>query len=152
MSSTIQSEAFLEFSKFFRGDLRIHKNLLVRFSSFQHFGCYRQPGFLSCNFFNRCHVRHVYLLLCRHCAYCSNKIVSRLRVRESDNPVYKVEERLKFLGSVAPLYSKAQMYLLRRCRTPALRRGAVCTFPYRLRDLLRFAQDASRSAAARRSG
>ncbi len=104
MSASFLSEAFFELSEFFTRYFGIGKYLLIRFSCFQHRGGY----FLSGNLFDRCDIRHGYLLLLCHRTHFSDEFVSCLDAGEGDDPVDEVEERLKFLGCVAFCYSKAQ--------------------------------------------
>ena len=112
VSASFLSKTFLELSKFFGGYLSAEKNSFIRISQLEHSGRYFNSGcpsgFFSGNLFDRCDIRHVYLLLCRHCAYCSDEFVSCLDAGEGDDPVDEVEECLEFLGRIAFCYSKAQ--------------------------------------------
>jgi len=62
MSASFLSEAFFELSEFFTRYFGIGKYLLIRFSRFQHRGGRFKLGFFSGNLFDRCDIRHVYLL------------------------------------------------------------------------------------------
>ena len=120
VSASFLPEAFLEFGEFFGGDLRAEKNSFIRISQFEHSGRYFKSGlsygfnsgclsrFLSGNLFDRCNVRHVYLLLFCHRTHFSDEFVSCLDAGEGDDPVDEVEERLKLLGRIVFCYSKAQ--------------------------------------------